>query len=178
MLGVKQHFTGSHPFNPAGAGLRGPVDKTLRSRLPIRASPKNPISATIERGSAPAEREMSFLRPRSRGRIHLMNQPDKLAELEQGYAFPGPNDPPREWGREEAAYAREQERLLRDHLGKFVVIHHDEIAGIYDTADDAIFEAYKRFGFVPLIVKEIRPEEPADFVSLVDLNHPSLKRVN
>ena len=69
-------------------------------------------------------------------------------------------------------------KLLRDHLGKFVAIHHDEIAGIYDTADDAIFEAYKRFGFVPLIVKEIRPEEPADFVSLVDLNHPSLKRIN
>ena len=62
---------------------------------------------------------------------------------------------------------RAQQRLLRDHLGKFVVIHHDEIAGIYDTPDDAIFEAYKRFGLVPLIVKEIRPEEPADFVSSV-----------
>jgi hypothetical protein len=67
---------------------------------------------------------------------------------------------------------------VASHLGKFVVIRHDDITGIYDTPDDAIFEAYKRFGFVPLIVKEIRPEEPADFVSLVDLNHPSLKRIN
>src|SRR5438128_2007539 len=84
-LGVQQHFTGSHPFSPPGAGLRGPVDKT--SPLPIRASPKNPICATIARTPRPADREMSFPPPPL---IHLMNQSDKLAELEQGYAFPGP----------------------------------------------------------------------------------------
>jgi|GEM_PF-3144759 len=93
------------------------------------------------------------------------------------YAFPGPDDPPREWQREEA-YARERDRLMGDHLGKFVVIHHDEVFGPFDTFDEAVLSGYRHFGDVPLIIKDIRPEEPPDFVGIVDLNHPSIKWVN
>ena len=92
-------------------------------------------------------------------------------------AFPGPDDPPREWLCEETAYARERERLVHDHLGQFVVLYKDEIFGPFDTYGEAVFSGYRRFGDVQLVVKEIRPEEPPDFVSIVDLNHSSMKRI-
>ena len=91
---------------------------------------------------------------------------------------PGPDDPPREWKREEAAYARERDRLIRHHLGKFVVVHQDEVAGPFSTFGEATWFAYDRFGDVPFVIKEIRPEEPPDFVSIVDFNHPSIRWVD
>ncbi len=103
-----------------------------------------------------------------------MNEPQQLCPKDP-YAFPGPDDPPREWAREEAAYARERDRLVRDHLGEFVVLHRDELVGPFKTYGEAVAVAYRRFGDVQLVIKEIRPEEPPDFVSLVDLNHPSIK---
>jgi hypothetical protein len=35
----------------------------------------------------------------------------------------GPDDPPPDWSREMAAYERERERLVREHLGKIALIH-------------------------------------------------------
>src|SRR5690348_3935303 len=103
-----------------------------------------------------------------------MNEQQKTCPRDP-YAFPGPNDPPREWEREEAAYARERDRLVRDHLGKFVVIRQDEILGPFGTFGEATFSAYNRFGDVPFVIKEIQPEQPPDFVSIVDFNHPSIR---
>jgi hypothetical protein len=97
------------------------------------------------------------------------------ADQKDPYAFPGPDDPPREWKREEAAYARERARLVRDHLGKFVVIHQDEVFGPFETFADAVTKGYGRFGDAALVVKEIQPEEPPDFVGIVDLKHPSIR---
>ncbi len=103
-----------------------------------------------------------------------MNESQPVHEKDP-YAFPGPDDPPREWAREEAAYARERDRLVRDQLGKFVLLHQDEVVGPFDAFGEAVSEGYRRFGDLQrTVIKEIRPEEPPDFVSLVDLNHPSI----
>jgi hypothetical protein len=106
-----------------------------------------------------------------------MNEPQKLDQKDP-YAFPGPDDPPREWVREEAAYARERERLVRDHLDKFVVVRQDEVYGPFETLGEAILAGYHRFGDAPMLYIQIRPEEPPDFVSIVDVNHPSVRRVD
>jgi hypothetical protein len=106
-----------------------------------------------------------------------MNESEGL-DFTGPYAIPGPDDPPREWKREEAAFARERDRLVRDHLGKFVVVRLDEVYGPFDTLDEAALAGYGRFGYVPMIFKEIRPEEPPAFVSLVDVTHPSIRWVN
>jgi hypothetical protein len=37
---------------------------------------------------------------------------------------------------------------------------------------------YHRFGDVPMQFREIEAEEPPDFVSLVDVNHPSVRRLD
>ena len=39
--------------------------------------------------------------------------------------------------REQAAYQRERERLVRDHLGKIAVVRFDEVVGVYDDINQA-----------------------------------------
>jgi hypothetical protein len=103
-----------------------------------------------------------------------MNESQKVQKKDP-YAFPGPDDPPRDWDREEAAYVRERDRLVRDHLGEFIVVHQDELYGPFKNFDDAIMKGYARFGDAPFILKEIQPEEPPPFVGIVDVKHPSIK---
>jgi hypothetical protein len=91
----------------------------------------------------------------------------------------GPNDPPIDFSREEAAYQKVRDQMVRDHLGKIALIHQDEVIGAFDTADDAWLEGFRRFGMVKMMLQEIRdPSEPPDFISLVDINHPSVKRLD
>jgi hypothetical protein len=63
---------------------------------------------------------------------------------------------------------------VRDHLSQTALVHGDEVVGAFDTADEAFLEGFRRFGYVRMMLKEIRdPNAPLDFVSLVDPNHPS-----
>lgn len=92
----------------------------------------------------------------------------------------GPDDPPFDFSRENAAYLKEAERLARDHLGKIALVHEDEVVGVFDDPDAAYDEATCRFGLGALVmVRVIRdPKEPLDYIGLVDVNHPSCQPVN
>jgi hypothetical protein len=91
----------------------------------------------------------------------------------------GPDDPPTDFSRELAAYTREEEHLVRNHLGRIALIHGDDVVGAYPTADEAILEAFHLFGDVRVMLKEIRdPKEPLEFISSVDFNHPSFRRAD
>jgi hypothetical protein len=90
----------------------------------------------------------------------------------------GPNDPPVDFSREEAAYQRERERLVREHRDKIALIHEDEVVGAYDTADEALLEGFRRFGPVKVMMREIRDPDLPDWVNFVDINHPSVKRLD
>ena len=81
----------------------------------------------------------------------------------------GPDDPPVDFSRELAAYAKEEERLFREHPGWIALIHGDEVVGAYPTADETYLEGVRRFGHVRMTFQEIRdPEEPPDSMSLID----------
>lgn len=68
--------------------------------------------------------------------------------------------------RELETYEQNRERLLGEALGKYVLIHGDEIVAAYDTEGDAINEGYRRFGNVPFFVRLISAvDEPANFLS-------------
>ena len=54
--------------------------------------------------------------------------------------------------------------LLRNE-GKFVVICGDEIAGSFDTYDDALEAGSTRFGPVPFFVRKIQRAEPVHYFS-------------
>jgi hypothetical protein len=54
---------------------------------------------------------------------------------------------------------------LKEAEGKFVLIHGDTLAGVFDTYDDAIKQGYERFGLEPFLVKQVRAIEQVQFIS-------------
>lgn len=54
-------------------------------------------------------------------------------------------------------------KLLAESKGKFVLIKGQELLGIYDSRDAALFEGYKRFGNQEFLVKEILEIEAVNF---------------
>jgi hypothetical protein len=110
--------------------------------------------------------------PVSGQEIPGMNPPDSS----NGRPIFRPDDPPTDFSRELAAYEKERERLVRDHLGKIALVHQDEVIGAFPTADEAYLEGFRRFGDVKMMFKEIRDPDDPDFISLVDINHPSFQR--
>jgi len=60
--------------------------------------------------------------------------------------------------KEQETYQRELPKLLTC-AGKFVLIHGDEVAGVYDTYLDALKVGYERYGLAPFLVKQIAAVE-------------------
>ena len=68
--------------------------------------------------------------------------------------------------KELSTYDANKKDLISKALGKYVLIKDDKIIGIYETSNDAIAEAYKMFGNVPFLVKEIvEIDNPVEIVS-------------
>ena len=57
--------------------------------------------------------------------------------------------------REYAVYESQREELEAACTGKFVLIKGEEVVGTYDTLDDALRVAVKRFGRGPYLIEEI-----------------------
>jgi hypothetical protein len=88
------------------------------------------------------------------------------------------NDPPPDLSREDAAFERERQRLVRDHLGQIALIHGDEVVGVFDNVDAAIAEGVRRFGWARMIFREITATDEPEFIPHVDVNHPSFDRTD
>jgi hypothetical protein len=56
--------------------------------------------------------------------------------------------------KELATYQKKLEELL-PHEGKYVLIGGEEIAGIWDTYEDALQAGYQKYGLHPFLVKRI-----------------------
>lgn len=61
-----------------------------------------------------------------------------------------------------AAYDRKLPELLGD-VGRFVLIKGEEVAGIFDTYQDAVSVGYERFKLDRFFVKQIAPAERIAF---------------
>ena len=70
-----------------------------------------------------------------------------------------------------ATYERHKEELVNASQGKYVLIHGDEIAGMWDTYQDALGAGYKQFGLQPFLVKQILGIERVQFFTR-DLSFP------
>jgi hypothetical protein len=66
--------------------------------------------------------------------------------------------------REIETYRHKLPELLANK-GKFVVIHGEEVIGIFDGLEDALTAGYERFLDEPFLVREIREEEPILYTS-------------
>jgi hypothetical protein len=103
-----------------------------------------------------------------------MNQQDTSTE----WPVLGPDDPPLDLSREEAAYNREREGLVREHFGKVALIHEDEVVGVFASADEAIREGCRRFGLTRMVARQIGIGEEPAVMPLADITHPSVTRVS
>ena len=88
------------------------------------------------------------------------------------------NDPPLDVSREQAAYERERERLVRDYLGKIALLRFDEVVGVFDTLEDALEEGHRRFGWGRMIFRAITERDEPQWIANVDVNHPSVRRLD
>jgi hypothetical protein len=73
-------------------------------------------------------------------------------------------------------YRRALPQLLSQE-GKFVVVHQEEIAGIFGTYGDAVRAGYERFALDPFLAKQIEAVERVRTFSR-DLKRPCMKRNN
>lgn len=54
---------------------------------------------------------------------------------------------------------------LRADNGKFVLIHGDQIVGIFGTYEDALKEGYQNFELAPFLVKQIQEAQQIQFIT-------------
>jgi hypothetical protein len=99
-------------------------------------------------------------------------------ETESEWPVLEPDDPPLDLSRENAAYDKVRDQLLRDHRGKIALIHGDDVVGVFATADEALLEGCRRFGFVRMVAREIREDEGPEYIGPVDIKHPSVRRLD
>lgn len=59
-------------------------------------------------------------------------------------------------------YNTKRSQLLADE-GKFVLIHGDEVAGVWDTYEDALKLGYEKYGLNPFLVKRIEAVDTINF---------------
>lgn len=56
-------------------------------------------------------------------------------------------------------YEAKKPELLATSAGKYAVIHGEQVAGVWDTQDDALRAGYEWFQLEPFLAKEIRDVE-------------------
>ena len=54
-----------------------------------------------------------------------------------------------------AAYEGRRNELEIDHHGKWVVFHDEDLAGVYDSFEEAAEQAVARFGRGPYLIREV-----------------------
>jgi hypothetical protein len=54
---------------------------------------------------------------------------------------------------------------LKQHEGKFVLVHGNQVVDFFSTYDDAIKSGYQQFALEPFLVKKIAMVEPIFYFS-------------
>ena len=61
---------------------------------------------------------------------------------------------------------------LKEHEGKYVLIHAADVVAVFGTYEDAVKEGYAKFKLEPFLVKQIQSVEQIHFISrLLDPCH-------
>lgn len=57
--------------------------------------------------------------------------------------------------KELAFFEKNKEKWLAQFEGKFVLVKGEELAGVYDTNEEALSAAASRFGLVPCLIRRV-----------------------
>ncbi len=63
------------------------------------------------------------------------------------------------------AFEARKEELLSAAEGKFAVVHAGQVAGTWESYEDALAAAYEKFGLEPFLVKQIQGSSRAQFIT-------------
>jgi len=58
-----------------------------------------------------------------------------------------------ELDKEITAYEQMKSELMKNHLGKFVIVHNGKLAGVYDNFNNAADAALREFGRGPYLIR-------------------------
>lgn len=63
---------------------------------------------------------------------------------------------------------------LKEHEGKFALIHGEDLVDVFGTYEDALKQGYAKFALGPFLVKQIHATEQVQFISRLSdpLVHP------
>jgi hypothetical protein len=77
-----------------------------------------------------------------------------------------PQQEPQPLQQELETFEAHRAELLGRAAGKYALVHHDQVVGVFDTDADGIREGYRLFGNVPFLVKKIEAVDiPEQFSS-------------
>lgn len=65
---------------------------------------------------------------------------------------------------EVATYAAQKDSLVRDSLGKYVVISGDKVLGTWDSYEEALEAGYTHVGLKPFLVREVRLVDEVHYI--------------
>ena len=65
------------------------------------------------------------------------------------------------------AYERMRPELLQKYRGKVVAVKGGRLVGVYDSEVEALRDALERFGLVPVLIRRVGEERPAELVNLL-----------
>ena len=60
-------------------------------------------------------------------------------------------------------YLDHRKEFMPDHLNQFVLIKEDEVAGFFNSYEEALRAGLKTFGNIPFFIKEILKKEEVHF---------------
>jgi hypothetical protein len=63
-----------------------------------------------------------------------------------------------------AHYESIKDNLIRHHEGKFALIIGNEQLGVFDKSEDAYRRGLELRGNVPMLIKQIRQDEPVEII--------------
>jgi hypothetical protein len=66
--------------------------------------------------------------------------------------------------RELATFQANLPTLVEKHTGRYVLVHGEQVIGVWDAKAEALEEGYRRFNLEPFLVKRIVADEKPTFV--------------
>jgi hypothetical protein len=57
-------------------------------------------------------------------------------------------------------YSENKSRWIERYGGRFVAVHGRDLVGVFNTQDEAMAEAARRFGLEPCLIRRVTQEEP------------------
>lgn len=79
--------------------------------------------------------------------------------------------------RELATFKGHFDEWLQTHPGKFVLVVGEELVGVFDTPKQAYEAGIQRFGNIPMLIRQVRPDDETTFLPALTLGliyaHPA-----